>query len=258
MSGLLLLLVSLTAQAQQNLFNVPSSDITPENRLFFQQQVNFYHNEVVFNSTFSYGLGHNAEIGVNLLGWQARGDFWRQGFAHNDDPSDGEPLYPFIMLNAQKAFPLTKTFKLSLGTQVGNNVLTDWQHVHLEAYGYVNAVREFLRTHTKLILGLYAGDNDFIGNESSNGLFPHDHSLSRLGIQTGIEQAIVPHKLLFIADFISGQHSFGQSVFGLAYNLTPKWVLSAGYQVANPFSQTSNGVVLEVTYVPKEKESARH
>ncbi|MBY0436528.1 MAG: hypothetical protein K2U26_20735 [Cyclobacteriaceae bacterium] len=62
------LLLATQAQGQQNLFNVPSSDITPKAKPFFQQQLNLSSGLVQFNSTFSYGLGRGAEIGVNILG----------------------------------------------------------------------------------------------------------------------------------------------------------------------------------------------
>jgi hypothetical protein len=52
-------------QAQQNLFNVPSTDITQKGQWFFQQQFNFLTASLgSSNTTLDYGLGHPLEIGL--------------------------------------------------------------------------------------------------------------------------------------------------------------------------------------------------
>ena len=55
------------ASAQQNLFNVPSGKITNLGELFFQQQFNITRPVGSSNSTFDFGLGHNFELGFNIL-----------------------------------------------------------------------------------------------------------------------------------------------------------------------------------------------
>ncbi len=50
------------SSAQQNLFNVPSAEITPKNALFFQQQTNF-NRTIQSNTTISYGFGNGFEGG---------------------------------------------------------------------------------------------------------------------------------------------------------------------------------------------------
>jgi hypothetical protein len=53
--------------AQQNLFNVPSAEITEKNKFFFQQQFNIDSNAGDSNTTVDYGLGNNWEVGINLF-----------------------------------------------------------------------------------------------------------------------------------------------------------------------------------------------
>jgi hypothetical protein len=63
---LILLSVSLSGFAQQNLFNVPSSEITQPGKVFVQQQFNF-GGVGTSNTTIDYGLGNNLEVGINVF-----------------------------------------------------------------------------------------------------------------------------------------------------------------------------------------------
>lgn len=63
----LIIFTKLGAVAQQNFINVPSSEATIKNKVFFQQQLNF--NELIqSNSTLDFGLGKGFEVGANILG----------------------------------------------------------------------------------------------------------------------------------------------------------------------------------------------
>src|SRR5664279_3491542 len=53
--------------AQQNLFNAPSSEITENNEIFFQQQFNFSTISGNGNTTLDYGLGNDLEVGINIF-----------------------------------------------------------------------------------------------------------------------------------------------------------------------------------------------
>ena len=64
----LFILTSITTYAQQNYFNVPSSDITEKNKVFFQHQINISTDVIQNNTTFDFGLGNNYEIGINIIG----------------------------------------------------------------------------------------------------------------------------------------------------------------------------------------------
>jgi len=59
---------SLPALAQQNLFNIPSGDITPKNKIFYQHQFNVYPKKFESKAHFVYGLGGGWDAGLNLVG----------------------------------------------------------------------------------------------------------------------------------------------------------------------------------------------
>lgn len=76
----------LEIHAQQNFFNVVSSDITEKNKLFFQQQINMTKDELQSNTTMSRGLGIILKSGVEKSiikdKWYSQSDYisGRQSF----------------------------------------------------------------------------------------------------------------------------------------------------------------------------------
>ena len=228
-----------SVHAQQSLFNVPSSDITPEDKLFFQQQVNDYYNGFQLNTTFAYGLGSNLEFGVNILGLTYDYD---QGFLNDDSVA---PFSPLICINAQKKVIINDRVSFALGTQIG------FHSIHsLASYIYCNSIYHAPETNTKLICGLYYSSDGFFGSESRN--FIQEGSVKKIGIQCGIEQHIIKNTLLFQSDLITGKHSMGENVTGFAYFLTPLWIISAGYQTPLFNSSSQKALVVELTYSPEQ------
>jgi hypothetical protein len=72
--------------SQQNLFNVPSADITGKNKIFFQQQFNFASLQGSSNTTLDYGLGDNLEVGINVFNvgmYSSIGEFTNPNFLLN-------------------------------------------------------------------------------------------------------------------------------------------------------------------------------
>jgi len=226
-------------EAQQNLFNVPSSDITPKDKIFFQQQVNDFTNGFQLNSTFSYGLGSDFECGVNILGLTY--DF-NDGFLYSDSIV---PYSPLICINAQKKIKINERLSFAAGTQIG------FHNEHtLTSYIFLNTVYQFHNTHSKLISGIYYSSDGFFGSESRSFF---EHGIAKnIGIQCGIEQQIIKDKLLFQADLITGKHTMGENVTGFAYFITPLWILSAGYQTPLFNSTSQKAIVLELTYSPEQ------
>ncbi|GAA4466028.1 hypothetical protein GCM10023093_19350 [Nemorincola caseinilytica] len=235
---LLFVLVAPDVIAQQSFFNVPSSDITPRRKLFFQQQFSFYRSGIQSNTTTSYGLGHGFEAGLNLLGVS---DEFGKRIAFNDHT---EPYAPLLAVNAQKKFELSHVVSVGLGTQLGMN-----RDRECGAYVYSNGVYLAERTKTKLVGGVYYASDGYFGPETRN--WSEDRLLRRFGLQWGIEQNLWKDKLFFQTDYISGKHSLGQIVFGGAYCLTRQWVVSSGIQLATENSKALNELVFELTYVPK-------
>lgn len=239
-TSVLLLLFNLNF-AQQNFFNVASSDITSKNKVFFQQQLNVGKDMFQSNSTFDYGLGNNFEVGINLLGLS----FEKNAIGNNYHmvKNDTEmPYSSFLLVNAQKKFELDETFALGIGMQEG---LTLTEHKYGGGYYYFNGVFKDEKIGLKYILGLYYASNSFVGKGAR--LFNQEE----IGLQTGIEKKIWKDKLLLQADFISGKHTLGEVVLGGAYCMTSSLIFSAGYQLPTFNSTSVDSFVFELTFVPK-------
>lgn len=228
---------------QQNLFNVPSSDITLRGEPFFQQQINLYPTDLQLNSTFCWGLGKQTEIGFNVLEVNVSTTTGTK-YVSNSDPKS-PPLYPVYLLNFQKAFVLSPSFKIGIGTQGGISVGS-----HFVNYNYLNLVTAIPTFHTKLITGLYGGNNSYLGPETRMGLLK---DYSQIGYHAGIEVQVFPEKFSLIAEAISGKHSLGESSFGAAYFVSPNWILSGAYLRANKGSSSENAAVAEITFSPSSK-----
>lgn len=119
--GIVTILIANTSLAQQTLFNVPSADITPKNKPFYQHQLNFYSlNEVESNSHLVFGLGKNWDVGINLVDVPVH--FGHQPLVSSNDSR--KPFYPLLMASAQKQWVLKEDLSLTVGTQVGPNIGT--------------------------------------------------------------------------------------------------------------------------------------
>jgi hypothetical protein len=239
---ILLLKSVLIAAAQQNFFNVPSSDITEKNKVFFQQQFNIGSGLVQLNSTLCWGLGKGAEVGFNVTGLNINTTGAGNLFLVNSN-LDYSPVYPFYTINAQKSFDLFKNFRLAFGTQTGISVGS-----HFGSYAYSNTITNLPGWNTKLVIGLYGATDSFLGPEDRNIFFS---GLNSLGFQIGVEQPIIREKFFLIVENINGKHSLGETTLGGAYYFTSHWVFSVGYQFPNPQSKTVESLVIEMTYVPR-------
>ncbi|MDJ1502948.1 hypothetical protein [Xanthocytophaga agilis] len=231
--------------AQQNFFNVPSSEITQKGKLLYQGQVNITSEETEINNTFSYGLGKDLEVGINIFEFtfDPKHHFH---FEHNDTLPKS-PVYPLVLLNIQKAFELLPDFQLSIGTQNGLNPA---RHMHWVNYTYLNLAYEIPGLETRLVAGAYTFNKAFVGDWRGNEETSADNKWG-IGFQAGIQQPIIKEKLLFTADFLSHRHKLGESAWGLAYYITKSWVLSMGYQLPNPGSLSNKGLIFEITRVPE-------
>lgn len=246
---ILLLFGFTVAQAQQNFFNVPSSDITEKHKLFFQQQANFLvDGSLALNSTFCYGLGRQFEIGVNFLGVYM--NTASLGVVETNDDAANSPVYPFFTVNLQKAFILNSTFKVGIGTQMGFS-----PGMHFGSFSYLNVVTAIPQIRAKVVTGINHGTDTFLGPGDLNPLF--SSAYDPVGFQLGFEQEIIKEKLSILAEHISGTHSLGVSVLGLGYHLTQNWVISTGYQFSSSGNGTPNSLVFEFTFVPSAASARR-
>lgn len=230
LSFLILYFVSHHLFAQQNLFNVPSSEITVKKGVFFQQQFNI-NKAIQSNTNLCVGLGRNFEIGVNVIGLQSSNYF--KNIIINDSLDD-EPLGVFTL---QKVFQASRFLKIGIGGQFGTNIVKqNAQKREFADFLYVNTHSAFFHEKLRLIAGINYGDKGYVGEKS------------RIGFMAGIEYT-VSQKFHLVGDWIAGKSPIGVGVLGFIYYVTPKIPLSFGWQIPNS-NKNAHAFVFELTYVP--------
>lgn len=155
---------SYTINAQQNLFNVPSSDITDPGKTFFQQQLNV-NNYTTSNTTLTFGFKHQFECGVNLFG--VNYDNRKGGFLKND-ADFSSPVGPTVLVNAQKGFIFHEHFKIGIGTQDGINLTSYGKKIKPVTFDFLNFVYSPIHT-LKINAGAYYGNQYFLGDGNKFG-----------------------------------------------------------------------------------------
>jgi hypothetical protein len=206
---------------QQNLFNVPSSEITKENKFFFQQQFNIGALAGNSNTTVDYGLGNNLEVGVNL-------------FNLDIYPTNSSIHNPHFLLNFQKAFEITENFKISVGTQTGFTPPIYHPNITIPSFSYLsNAVD--LDKWGKYYLGAYYANHAYAGFGDS------------FGAMAGAEIPLIEGKVHLMGDLMTGKNDIGVAVVGVVFYLPSAWQLSFGTQLPAPGSNNDYGMVFEIT-----------
>jgi len=225
-----LLFVHTESFAQQNLFNIPSADITPNKKFFYQHQLNIYSNKLESKAHLVYGIGKGWDIGINLVGKGFYFDPQWRGL-HNDNPNKGA-LYPILMGTVQKQFTLDDHFNINLGTQIGWNLSNKLSNKKLNHFSY--AIGSY---HTKgglkIVAGLYNTNQMYVGNGNT------------FGAMGGFELKL-SKKLYLMGDWVSGRNDAAVSVIGGMYNVTKRFQLCAGWQIPNPNTPKPSGMVFEI------------
>ena len=217
--------------AQQNFFNVPTSDITDSAKLFFQEQLNF-NAQTSSNATFTWGLGHGFELGFNVFGINY--DNHQHTFLKNDADFTS-PLGPIFLINAQKGFQLNEHLKIGIGTQSGLNLTSYANRIKPVTFNYATFV--YHPTHAlKLVAGAYYGNRYFLG------------SGNELGGMAGFEWALIEHHVHIQADWLYGNNSLGIWVPGVVVYFTKNISMSLGWQFANPHTNNPQAFVFEFTF----------
>lgn len=218
--------------SQQTYFNVPSSDVIEKHKIVFQQQMNISES-VRSSTTLNYGLGHKWEIGLNMynLDYQYR----ERRIIANDSIAE-KAFSPLLMLNAQKAFAVTKYVDVSIGAQTGLNILTN-QPPQWVGYAYGNVAAASTDDRYTVSAGGYLANARYLGAGPIGGF------------QTGFDVSIFYQKLHLLGDWLSGSHDSGQLVLGIEVYLGKYVPLAVGWQRMNKTG--AQAVVLQVTYTPK-------
>jgi hypothetical protein len=218
--------------AQQNLFNIPSGDITPKGKAFYQHQFNVYSTNLESKGHFVYGLGKGWDAGLNLVG---KGLYFTPGWraAFNDNPQRGA-VYPVLMGTLQKQFSLTGHLKFNMGAQAGFNLSSRLSNKELNYFLYALGSYHFGKQHgSKLVAGLYKGNRMFLGNGNPQGVM--------LGYEIKLSK-----RWYLMGDWMSGSNDASVAVIGGMYNVSKRVQFCAGYLLPNPHSPKQRGLVLEV------------
>jgi hypothetical protein len=224
----LLTLLSGTAFAQQNFFNIPSGQITEEDKVFYQHQLNVFSDNLISSKQhFVLGLDQNTEIGVNFQNYDPIGNIEKEKQVKTGPQSN------IIAPSFQKAFSLSSKVSLNIGAQAGiTHVGTgDPAYVAFKTFGLVSYYDP--EKHLRLTGGTWVSGERFNGPGDS------------LGALLGFE-IMVADKLTIMGDWISGDTQNSTSVIGGMVDVTKTIQLCAGYLIPNPKSPENHGLVLEV------------
>jgi hypothetical protein len=221
--------------AQQNLFNIPSGDVTPKKEFFYQHQLNLYAiNELETKSHVVYGVGRNWDVGINFIDLPLR--IGNGSLLSYNDNSTRKPLYPLLVATAQKQWDLAKKLQLNTGTQIGINLSSDVDNKKLAFMNY--ALLKWKGGRRGYLIG---------GPYLSNDVFVGGPSLLQPGYMFGYEYK-VSRRWLLMGDFISGNHKKSQSVLGAGYNLSNRLQVFAGALLRFPNRNLQDGLVVEINW----------
>ena len=227
------LLIIGQINAQQNLFNIPSGDITPQGKVFYQHQLNGYNDKFESKGHFVYGLGKKWDVGINLVGTGAYfNPQWKA--IYNSDFSKGKALSPTILATAQKQWAINKNWSLNVGTQTGFNLSSNSSKIQPAFLHYGLATYQF-KPGRKLLVGPYFTNQQYVGMGN------------RAGIHAGYEWKL-NKKWYLMGDFISGNNDSSVLVTGVMYNVNKRVQLCMGYMLPNPNTIKKQGLVFEFNW----------
>jgi hypothetical protein len=229
------LLIFSELTAQQNLFNIPSGDITPNEKFFYQHQFNFYKvDELESKSHVVYGLGRGWDMGINFVDLPLRLND-NSIISYNSNTSR-KPLYPLLMLTLQKQWKVSEHLEVNIGTQTGSNLSTTIGTKRFVFFNY--AIARFTPVEKiHFVAGPYHTNNVFVGG-------PPDQ---RVGFMVGYEYRLTK-KILLMGDFISGNHKKSQTVLGGGYTFGNRVQLFIGALLTYPNKELKNGAVIELNW----------
>lgn len=219
-----------TAFSQQNLFNIPSGDVTKKNKFFYQHQLNLYSTKFESKSHLVYGLGKGWDAGVNVVGktfdvspvWQ---------FQHNSSSSHGA-LYPIVLGTIQKQIQMSDKFDLNVSGQAGANISAKLAHKQLNYFASCFAVYHIFKG-SRIVGGVYKANNMFVGDGNT------------LGFIVGYELKL-SKRFYLMGDWISGDNESSVGVLGAMYNIGKRIQVCAGWQLPNAYNSKPMGLVLEL------------
>lgn len=209
--ALLLTILSLTVQAQETVFNVPSGDILDRGKVYGELDLTYQHSSDLagFTPRVVAGIGRSMEAGVNIGGLST---------------ADRQ----------QTTLAPTFKWKAYVGRQggwaflVGDTVFIPVQNRSYRAGNYAYA--EFTKTWksgTRLTFGGYHFSSDVVDRaQRAGGQFAFERPLNQ--------------RITFATDWFTGAHALGYVSPGVVIKVTPKLTWYVGYQVGNRDASRGN------------------
>src|SRR6185369_4935654 len=214
-----------TVQAQQTIFNVPSTDVLDKGKVYAELDASLKPaggSEVMKFSSFVprvvAGVGRNVEVGLNITG--------------NIQPgADSTTLVPTIKWKPVRGKDNGWTMI------VGNSLFIPVRNRAYNAGNYFYAeVSKTLKNGMRVTFGGY----DFTRNVVA--------AANRAGGQFGFEQPL-NRKFTIAADWLTGRHGAGFFTPGVIFKAGPKITGYAGYSIGNQNAAGGNHFfLLEVGY----------
>ena len=228
---LIMMMMNKVTFGQQNLFNIPSGDITPDRKIFFQQQVNLYSlNSLESKSHFVYGHTGKSEVGLNII--NVPFDFKRKdNYFLGNEGRKNLPLFPAILLTWQYNLWAKGKFKLNVGTQTGINIAKKLENIRILYMHYALSVFQ-IGKKGRIVAGPYYVNKYLAG-------------MYNVGVMAGYEFPVTK-RFYLMGDYISGNHAKSSTVLGAIYCINKRIQLCAGYLVPFPNEDSKQGIVLEL------------
>ncbi|MEK6336123.1 MAG: hypothetical protein AABM67_14425 [Acidobacteriota bacterium] len=212
----LILLFTAEGQAQQTIFNVPTTDVLDKGKVYFELDVSFKPNNSQIVGRFSsfvprvvIGAGSNVEFGLNITG--------------NIQPGpDSTTLAPTVKWKPYQGK------NNGIAIVVGDNLFIPVRNRSYHAGNYIYAeISKTFKSGTRITGGGY----DFTANVVAPA--------NRAGGQFGFEQPL-NKKVSFAADWFTGKHSAGYFTPGIVFKVGPGITGYAGYSIGNQNASRGN------------------
>jgi hypothetical protein len=194
------------AQAQQTVFNVPTTDVLDAGKVYFELDISAKPNDAKFSSFVLrgvLGLGGRIEIGVNVTG--------------NIQPgADATTLVPAVKWKAYEGHD--SGWAIAFGANLFIPIRN--RSYNLGTYAYTMAQKTF-KSSTRVGFGGYFYSRNVVAPDAS-----------RAGGQFTFEQPLTK-KLNINADWFTGRHSNGYFTAGVACRLSKKLTGVSAYSIGN-------------------------
>jgi hypothetical protein len=219
--GFLLMILTVCAtdsKAQQTIFNVPSTDILDQGKVYFELDATFKTNNQETVRRFSsfvprvvVGAGGNVEVGLNVTG----------NIQPGADSTTLSPNAKWRVYNGESN---------GVAVVVGDNLFIPVRNksYNVGNYAYAQVSKTFAKTKTRITAGGYHFTKNVVAPDAD-----------RAGGQFGFEQTI--NKYINInADWITGKHSAGYFTPGIAFKPSSKVTGYVGYSIGNAKARQGN------------------